>query len=388
MPDMYLDVDVALAEVPVNVFPLTDDTDFKTRETAVAYNAAGMDLVWNFVTSAGAYTQTAVTPTTAGVYDWTHQGDGMYSIEIPASGGASINNDTEGYGWFTGFVTGVMPWRGPVIGFRAAAINDALLDGGDNLDVDINLPAGAIPSLGIIDNGTAQSVTATTIVLRSAASFANDEIIGATVQITGGTAGVGQSRIITDYVSSTDTATVDTWTTTPTGTITYVIHGTPPASDAAAVIPSVDVSQWNGTAVATPTVAGVPEVDITHVAGIAEDLPTATALATVDTNVDAILVDTGTTLPASIATIDSNVDDLKLGVITGAAATGTLSTTQATTNLTGYADDQLIGRVIIWMSGAAEGEGTDITDYANASGLLTFTALTTAPGNGDTFKIV
>src|SRR3990167_11376807 len=102
MADMKMLVDTALSEVPVNKYPLIDDTDFKTREVAVAYNAAGMDLVWNFVTSAGAFTQTAVTPTTAGTYDWTHQGDGMYTIEIPASAGASINNDTEGYGWFTG----------------------------------------------------------------------------------------------------------------------------------------------------------------------------------------------------------------------------------------------------------------------------------------------
>lgn len=136
MPDIWLDVDAALTEVPVNLLALLDDTDFKTREVAVAYNAAGMDLVWNFVTSAGVFTQTAVTPTTAGNYDWTHQGDGIYTIEIPASGGASINNDTEGYGWFTGVATGVLPWRGPVIGFRAAALNDALVDGGDNLDVN------------------------------------------------------------------------------------------------------------------------------------------------------------------------------------------------------------------------------------------------------------
>ena len=128
MADMYFDVDAAITECPVNLMPLIDDTDFKTRETAIAYNASGMDLVWNFVTSAGAFTQTAVTPTTAGNYDWTHQGDGMYTIEIPASGGASINNDTEGYGWFTGLVTGVLPWRGPVIGFRSAALNDSLCD--------------------------------------------------------------------------------------------------------------------------------------------------------------------------------------------------------------------------------------------------------------------
>lgn len=129
MPEFWMDVDTALSEVPVNILPLLDDTDFKTRETAIVYNSAGMDLVWNFVTTGGAYTQTAVTPTTAGTYDWTHQGDGMYSLEIPASGGASINNDTEGFGWFTGVVTGVLPWRGPTIGFRASALNDMLIDG-------------------------------------------------------------------------------------------------------------------------------------------------------------------------------------------------------------------------------------------------------------------
>ena len=128
MPDLWMDVDIALAEVPVNLFPLIDDTDFKTRETSIVYNQAGMDLVWNFVTPAGAYTQTAIVPTTLGTYDWVNQGDGMYSIEIPASAGVSINNDTEGFGWFTGICTGVLPWRGPVIGFRAAGLNDALIE--------------------------------------------------------------------------------------------------------------------------------------------------------------------------------------------------------------------------------------------------------------------
>lgn len=130
MADIYFDVDVALAEVPVNKVPLVDDTDFKTIEGAVAYDAAGMALRWHFVTSAGAYTVTSVTPTTGGTYDWTDQGDsGIYTIEIPASGGASINNDTEGFGWFTGSATGILPWRGPVIGFRRAALNDLLIEG-------------------------------------------------------------------------------------------------------------------------------------------------------------------------------------------------------------------------------------------------------------------
>lgn len=148
MPDLWMNVDAALAEVPVNILPLLDDTDFKTRETGITYDQAGMDLVWNFVNTAGAYTQTAVTPTTGGDYDWSNQGDGMYSIEIPASGGASINNDTEGFGWFTGICTGVLPWRGPTIGFRAASINDALIDGGDYLDTNTVQVGGTTQTAG------------------------------------------------------------------------------------------------------------------------------------------------------------------------------------------------------------------------------------------------
>ena len=150
MSEMYIDVDTAVTVI-VNKMPLTDDTDFKSREIAIAYNQAGMDLVWNFTTSAGVVTQTAVTPTTAGVYDWTHVGDAVYKIEIPASGGASINNDTEGYGYFSGICTGVLPWVSPIYTFRAAALNDAMVDGGDNLDVNTVQVSGTAQTAN--DNG-------------------------------------------------------------------------------------------------------------------------------------------------------------------------------------------------------------------------------------------
>lgn len=172
MADIWMDVDTALSEVPVNKVPLIDDTDFKTIEDAVAYNAAGMDLNWNFVTTAGAFTQTNVVPTTAGVHDWTSQANGMYTLEIPASAG-TINNDTEGFGWFTGVCTGVLPWSGPVIGFRAAALNNAMIDGGDNLDVNVvqwlgtaaATPATAgVPSVDVVyvsgDSGAADNLEA------------------------------------------------------------------------------------------------------------------------------------------------------------------------------------------------------------------------------------
>jgi hypothetical protein len=145
MAEIWYDVDTALAEVPVNKVPLVDDTDFKSIEAAIAYNAAGLALYWHFVTTAGAYSVTAVTPTTGGNYDWTDQGDaGVYTIEIPASGGASINNDTEGFGWFTGVATGVLPWCSPIYGFRAAGLNNLLID--DAYSTTRGLSGTALPA--------------------------------------------------------------------------------------------------------------------------------------------------------------------------------------------------------------------------------------------------
>ena len=110
-----------------------------------------------------------------------------------------------------------------------------------------SLDATVQARLGIVAYGTAQSATGTTLVLASASTFADDELLGAVVVITGGTTGVGQSRVITDYVSTTDTASVDTWTTTPTGTITYVIFAAAPASTTA--VPSVNIAKINGVTI-------------------------------------------------------------------------------------------------------------------------------------------
>lgn len=121
-------------------------------------------------------------------------------------------------------------------------------------------PVGAYYPSNVVDSGTAQSATGTTLVLRAAAAFADSELVGATVVIRSATAGAGQRRVITANVLSTDTITVDAWTTTPTGTIVYDIFGTAKGSTAAP--DAVNVTQWLGTAVSTPTVAGVPNVNV------------------------------------------------------------------------------------------------------------------------------
>lgn len=114
----------------------------------------------------------------------------------------------------------------------------------DALETAFDGTAGPVPELGIVDRGTAQSASATGVVLRSAAAFADDTLIGMTILVFGSTQGYWQSRVITDNALSGDAVTVDTWTVTPSGTITYIILGTPPAS-ASAPIPAsvVEVTQ-------------------------------------------------------------------------------------------------------------------------------------------------
>jgi len=135
-------VDTAI-EVVVNVLPLTDDGDFKSIEEAIAYDESGMDLNWNFQQPDGTVSQTNVTPTSGGDYDWAHVGNGMYKIEIPADSGASINNDTEGVGWFTGVCDGVLPWAGPRYLFAKANVINSLVTGSDTLEVDVTQLLGS-----------------------------------------------------------------------------------------------------------------------------------------------------------------------------------------------------------------------------------------------------
>ncbi len=80
--------------------------------------------------------------------------------------------------------------------------------------------------------------------------------------------------------------------------------------------------------------------------------------------------------------------ELNRGIVYGQCITGTLTTTTATTNLTETTDDHYNGRTLIFIGGALDGQGTAISDYAGSNKLLTFTAITEAPANGQRFKIV
>jgi hypothetical protein len=150
------------------------------------------------------------------------------------------------------------------------ALPDAAADAAGGLAIsdagNLDLDALAVNTdLSLIATGTAQAATNTTLQLSAAENFADDLIIGSTVVIISGATGTGQSRIITGYAGATDTATVDAWTITPTGTINYAIFATPPASTASPA--PVNVIQWLSTAPAAPNIAGIPKVDSLHING-------------------------------------------------------------------------------------------------------------------------
>ncbi len=326
------DVDTALAEVPVNSVPLTDDTDFVTIETAVAYNAAGMALYWHFVTCAGAYTATAVTPTTAGTYDWAHQQQGMYTIEIPASGGASINNDTEGFGWFTGFATGVLPWRGPTLCFRAAALNDADIEGGDLRDVNVTEVNGVTATTfdGTIASATASTVTFPTTDAGSNTIPDNDQYEWHEIYVVGGT-GINQCVLLTTAGASARQYNVlsGTMTTQLDNTSKYLIG-----------------SAW--------------KANTTEIAGNTE---AATRLDRAARCITKFTVGSGSSITSVVT---SSMDP-------AAAVT-----------------DQFKGLILAFdkdtTSASLRGQKTDIT-ASTSGGVLTCTALTTSPASGDTGTI-
>jgi hypothetical protein len=239
-------------------------------------------------------------------------------------------------------------WNGTAV-TTPPAVNATQISGdstaADNLENAFDDTAGPVPWLGIIDQGTAQSATATTLVGRAAGAFANDTIIGATLAAFGSTQGYWQLRAITDVDLASDTFTVDTWTVTPSGTITYKIWGSAPASTSLPI--AVNVTQVAGSAV-TAT-AGRPEVIVdstsagaitttsfgagaVDAAALAADavteiqsgLATAAALATVDTVVDAIQAKTDQLTFTVANQVDANSESMNGAEVLGDGTAGDL----------------------------------------------------------------
>lgn len=244
-----------------------DETDGKTAETGLTISQADV-LLWK----EGGTTLAQKNESTS----CTHRSHGLYTCPVDTT-----DTNTLGVLSVSVIESGALPIRQDYKVITAEEWNAKYSTTGD------------LPTRGVIDRGTAQSATGTTLVLRSAAVFADDTVIGATLAVYGSTQAYWQTRTVTDYVLSTDTATVDTWTVTPSGTITYVLFAGPPAS--ATLIPAVNATQFAGqtitaaagvtlpSSVASPTniTAGTitTATNVTTVNGLAANVITAAATA-------------------------------------------------------------------------------------------------------------
>lgn len=270
---------------------------------------------------------------------------------------------------------------------------------------------GSGTGLTPIASGTAQSASATTLVLASGETFADDELIGAIVHVTGGSTGVGQTKCVTDNVGSTDTVTVNTWTTTPTGTITYEI--TPSIGDRCPQTSADIVDEWETQSQADPTGFHVNLLEIGGTAQTANDN---------GSDINAILVDTSTTLDnlvddletrltaaragyldnlnghtaqtgdnyarlgtpagasiaADIATADANIDALVASRILVSGTCDSGSTTTCVDAALTQADDYWKGAAIVMTSGSTDGQTSCVYDFVAATDTLQFRPLTAA----------
>ena len=92
---------------------------------------------------------------------------------------------------------------------------------------------------------------------------------------------------------------------------------------------------------------------------------------------------------AAAANLERSASVIIRGTVDTAGLTPTVALFEADDIVEATAD-HYNGRIVIFTSGALTGQATDITDYALVSGRgrFTVTAMTEAPGDGDTFVIV
>lgn len=111
-------------------------------------------------------------------------------------------------------------------------------------------------------------------------------------------------------------------------------------------------------------------------------------LDTIDYRVSGGMLSTDVSKIDGNATAATKLKSSALGIIAGTAQGGPHSTTVMSTDLTGYQNDELIGRVVVWTGGVANGQASTITDYISAAGTIVFEPITTPPSDLDTFVIV
>jgi hypothetical protein len=236
----------------------------------------------------------------------------------------------------------------------------------------------ALGSAALQDTTVTGTPTSTTIELTAGSSiddFYNDQLL----YVLSGT-GVGQVRTILDYNGTTNVVTVDeAFIVTPASgdRVAILVSHVHPVTQIAAEVWNDQLSDNTDAGSAGKALAD----NDTNIQDIQSRIPAALVSGRMSSNIAAINDVAAAAINLALSTGE---------IIVGAAQTGTLSSTQMTTDLTEATDNHYIGRVILWTSGVLKGQRSFITDYAGASGLLTYDVTETgeAPSNGDTFIII
>jgi hypothetical protein len=282
---MRLRQSTASQEIPLGHF--VDETDGKTAETGLTIANTDIKLWKNGAT-------TLANKNSGGA---THISGGIYYAVLDAT-----DTDTVGPLVIFVHVAGALPVR--------VQLEVVTADVFDNSDIS-----------GFVRRGTAQAGAAGTITLDASASAVDDFYNGTVVQIVAGT-GIGQARVVSNYVGSTKVASVaENWATTPDNTSVFVIL---PSGNA---IPDVNVVTIAAGAITAAAIAtGAIDADAIAADAVTEiqsGLATAAALTTVDdfldTEVAAIKAKTDQLTFGTANRVDAQVFGVEANALTAAA---------------------------------------------------------------------
>ena len=381
---------------------IIDSTD-GTPETAVEHNTAGISLWYRREGAA----KVAITPVALADLTTAHTdggieavGDGEYRLDLPDAALLTGANYVDIGGTVTDMI---------VIGGRIRLVD---VDLEDTVRMGMtalpNAAADAAGGLPISDAGglDIDSLVSDLSNVLSATALTVKATISAKTSETSFTIPSGLSDDLTDGIvliydaSDSERMAIANLTSYTSSTGVVVISAAPSftiatASDTATLIP-----------LATKTLGPTDfDDDFLTAAKVASDLLTAirTGLSTHDENtVAAAILETPANLLATNASGEASADVTAIGgnatsatnlsestraLIPGTVVAGTLSTTTMTTDLSGYPSDTLIGRLVVFNSGTADGQGAVITGYNTTNGQVSFDALAVAPVADDTFVI-
>lgn len=410
-----------------------DDTDGKTPETALTVASIDVDLYKQSDTHP--LTKTDITPAASGSSnDMAHVANGWYSLELTTS-----NTDTVGRCVITANISGALPvWHEFMV--LPTLIYDSLIGGSDKLQVHVDeitnnlitaaaIATGAIDADAIADNAIDAgaiadgAIDAATFAAGAinAAAIATDAIDADAIADGAITPGVFAANAITNAAVADDVVvgSVAGAVGSVTGNVGGNVIGSVGSLGAQA---QLDVNAEADAALADYDPPTFAELDSRT---DAIDVALTLIASYLDTEVAAILtrlgLPVGASFSADIAAVQSDTNDIQnrlpaalasgrmpadvtaingvaaaaaqlarsaATIVNGASITGTLSTTQMSTDLIEATDSHYNGRIIIWTSGVLLNQATNITAYNGTTKTLTYTATTEAPANGDTFIIV